>query len=421
MKQIFFAAIALVFAVSVSAQDIKKVRNFVDKKDWVKAKEAVDLLLANEKEQKNWEGWFYKGFIYNQIGKDAALKGSVPDVWNVGFDAFVKAMELDPKQTEGYLTLRGYPVFDNYLELQREGNDFYNKQDYKNALDKYKQADKVGRFIFKNKWALSEVDTVLYYYAGAAAMQGDNMEDAISFFQKICDAKIGGEGYDVCYRYVTYYYDDKKDFATAEKYAATGRALYPNDAYYDKLDLDKERKKGSGPDLFKKYEAVLSKTPKDYDMRFDYAAEIFNWLFMEQKAPADQKQTYYDKIVSELNLCIQTDKSKPDAHLLMGKLYFNDAANIQDELKAIKGTTPADAQKKTELKAKMEARMKDAIPNLENALAIFEGMKRDEVMKDRRMKNEYKTTVNLLTEGYRFIGNPEKEKFYQKKYDELNQ
>jgi hypothetical protein len=421
MKQILLAAIAFVFALNVSAQDIKKVRNYVDKKDWVKAKEAVDLMLANEKEQKNWEAWFYKGFIYGQVGKDAALKGTIPDVWNVSFEAFSKAMELDAKQTEGYLALRSYPVFDSYLELQREGNDFYNKQDYANALDKYKQADKVGRFIFKNKWALSEVDTVLYYYAGAAAMQGEKMEDAINFFQKICDAGIGGEGYDVCYRYVTYHYDEKKDYVNAAKYAALGRKLYPNDAYYDKLDLDKERKKGNGPDLFKKYEAVLEKTPKDYDMRFDYAAEIFNWLFMDQKAAADQKQTYFDKIITELKTCIQTDAAKPDAHLLMGKVYFNDAANIQDELKATKGTTPADVQKKTELKTKMESRMKEAIPHLEKALVVFEGMKKDEVMKDRRLKNEYKTTVNLLTEAYRFLGNPEKEKFYQKKYDELNQ
>lgn len=420
MKQILFATIALVFAFNVSGQDIKKVRTLYDKKDWPKAKEAVELMLANEKEQKNWEAWYYKGLVYSQIGKDAALKASIQDVWVQAFDAFQKAMELDPKQTETYMTLRSYPIFDSYLELQREGNDFYNKQDYVNALDKYKAADKVGRFIFKNKWALSEVDTVLYYYAGAAAMQSEKMDEAISFFQKICDAEIGGEGYDVCYRYVTYHYDSKKDFDKSNKYAATGRRLYPNDTYYDKLDLDRERKNGVGPELFKKYEAVLAKDAKDYDMRFDYAAEIFNWLFMDQKAPADQKGTYFDKIVAELKTCIQTDSKKADAYLLLGKVYFNDAANMQDELKTIKGTTPADTQKKNDLKAKMETRMKESIPNLESALSIFEGMNQAELMKDRRLKNEYKNTVYLLTEAYRFIGNTEKEKFFQKKYDALN-
>ena len=52
MKQFIFSAIAFLFCLSVSAQDIKKVRSLFEKKDWVKAKEAVDLLLTNEKEQK---------------------------------------------------------------------------------------------------------------------------------------------------------------------------------------------------------------------------------------------------------------------------------------------------------------------------------------------------------------------------------
>ena len=54
MKKFLFAAIAVLFALSLSAQDIKKIRSAYDKKDWAKAKEAVDLALATEKEQKNW-------------------------------------------------------------------------------------------------------------------------------------------------------------------------------------------------------------------------------------------------------------------------------------------------------------------------------------------------------------------------------
>lgn len=420
MKQLFFTTIAFLFCISISAQDIKKVRNAYDKKDWPKAKEAVDLMMANEKESKNWEGWYYKGLIYGQIAKDPALLATVPDAWTQSFEAYQKAMELDPKQTETYMALRSYPVFDNYLEFSKQGNDLYNKQDYAGALEKYKMADKVGRFIFKNKWALSEVDTILYYYAGAAAMQANKNDESIYFFQKICDAGISGEGYDVCYRYVTYFYDQKGDAAAVEKYSALGRKLYPNDSYYSKLELDKERKKGVGPELFKKYELVLEKDAKDYDLRFDYAAEVFNWLYLDLKAPADQRGMYMEKILGELQKCIATDSKKPDAHLLMGKTYFNEAAAIQDELKAVKGTAPTDVQKKTELKAKMEGRMKEALPHLENALNLFEAMSADQ-LKEKRIKNEYKSTLYLLTDAHRFLGNTEKEKLYDKKYQALNQ
>ena len=421
MKHFLFATIAFLFCFNLGAQDIKKVRSYYDKKDWVKGKEAVDLLLANEKEQKNWEAWYYKGLIYGQIAKDANLKTTVANAWLISLEAYQKAMELDSKQVNTYMTLRGYPVFDNYLELQREANEFYNKQDFKNAYNKYLEADKAGRFIFKSGWALSEVDTILYFYTGAAAMQSDMMEEAVAVFKKICDANIGGDGYDVCYRYVAYYYDKKGDVETANKYAAAGRKLYPADSYYDKLELDRERKNGVGLELFKRYEAVIAKEPKDYDLRYDYAAEMFNWLYTDQAAPADQKEATFNKILEQLKICTELDNSKPDAHLLTGKTFFNEAAAIQEALKGVKGTAPADVQKKTEMKAKMEGRMKECLTPLETSLAIFEKMPAEELKKEKRLRNEYKTTLYLLTEAYRFLGNPEKEKFYDKKYQVLNQ
>jgi tetratricopeptide (TPR) repeat protein len=421
MKKFLFSAVAVLFCLGLSAQDVKKIRNAYDKKDWPKAKEAVDLALANEKEQKNWEAWYYKGLIYGQIAKDANLKATVPDAWVQSFEAYQKAMELDKKQAEIFMMTRQYPVFENYLELQKEANTLYNSGNYQGALDGYKKADKVGRFIFANKWALSEVDTILYYYAGAAAMQLENKEEVVSFFQKIADANIGGEGYDVVYRYLAYYYDQKKDTEAAKKYTEAGRKLYPKDMYYDRIELDKMRKSGaSALDIFKKYETIIAGEAKDYELRYDYAAEIFNWLYMDSKATAEQKPEYFAKILSTLKNCIELDPKQPDAHLLLGKTYFNEAAFMQDEMKKIKGTTPADTQKKTEMKKQMEDRMKEALPHLDNSLVIYTAMTPDQ-LKDKRTKNEYKSTLYLLTEAHRFLGNKDKEKEFDAKYQALNQ
>ena len=52
MKKFLFAAVAVMFCLGLSAQDIKKVKAAFDKKDWVKAKESVDLAMANEKNRK---------------------------------------------------------------------------------------------------------------------------------------------------------------------------------------------------------------------------------------------------------------------------------------------------------------------------------------------------------------------------------
>jgi hypothetical protein len=142
---------------------------------------------------------------------------------------------------------------------------------------------------------------------------------------------------------------------------------------------------------------------------------------MDQKATNEEKPIYFEKIVTQLKQCIEIDSKNADAHLLIGKTYFNEAAAIQDDLKTIKGATPADTQKKVELKKKMELRMNEALPYLENALAIFETTDPESFKKDKRLKNEYKNTLYILVDAYRFLGNKEKEQYYDKKYQVLNQ
>lgn len=412
----------LALTLSTNAQDIKTVRKMYDKKEWQKGKEAVDLLLANAGEQNNWEAWYYKGLIYGQIAKMPELKGGFPDIWLVSYEAYKKAMELDSKQSTTYMTLRGYPIFDNYIELQKEGNDFFNGQSYKEAVGKYKQADQVGRYIFKNGWALSEIDTILYYYAGAAAMQGNMADDAVTYFKKIADANISGEGYDVCYRYLSYHFDKKGDSELSTKYASAGRKLYPNDTYYDKLELDKERNsKGLSPELFAKYEIVIAKEPNNYDVRFDYAAELFNWLYSDQKVPKEEQSAVFEKIISQLKKCIDLDSKKPDTYILAGKTHYNEAAFIQESGKNLKATVPEELKKKNELKAQMDKRMNEALPYLEKANEIFEKMTPEEFKAEKRLKNEYKNTLYLLAEAHKFLGNTEKEKVYNKKLDGLSQ
>ena len=421
-NHLFLVALLSFFSLNLLAQDIKTVRKLYDKKEWVKGKEAVDLLLANPAEQNNWEAWYFKGLIYGQMAKTPDLKSQVPDGWVTSFDAYVKAMQLDSKQSNTYMTLRGYPVFDNYLELQREGNEFFNAQSFKEALGKYKQADQVGRFIYKNGWALSEVDTVLYFYTGAAAMQANQTDDAVAYFTKIADANIGGDGYDVVYRYLSYHYDKKGNLEQSSKYAASGRKLYPNDNYYDKLELDRLRNNnGLSQELFAKYEVVIGKEPNDYDIRFDYAAELFNWIYTDQKAPKDQQTAIFEKIIMQLKKCMEINPKKSDSYVLAGKTYYNEAAFIQESGKNLKASVPDELKKKNELKVQMDKRMNEALPYLEKALDIFEKMTPEDFKAEKRLKNEYKSTVYLLAEAHKFLGNTEKEKMYNKKSDALNQ
>jgi len=419
MKKIFISALAILFFQSVYSQDIKKVRAAFDKKDWAKSKEAVDLYLAGEKGAADWEGWYYKGLIYAQVAKDPSLKTTTQDAWDQSLAAYKKASQLDAKQVTTFMTIRNYPIFENYQELSKAGTELFNTGDFKGAVNKYKEADVVGRYIFENGWALTEIDTLLTYYIGAAALQADMTDEAVFYFQKIADREITGEGYDLCYRYLAYYFDKKGDVVLSEKYFKSGKKLYPEDPYYAKFEIDKERKKGLSPELFKKYEISIQKDPKDYDIRLGYAADLFDWLYTEQKGNEKEREQAFRSIVEQLNACSSLDATKTDPLTLLGKSHYNEAAAKQEQYNKIKSTAPADQKKKADIKTQMESNMQDAIVAFEKALLIFEKYTADELKKERSIRSDYKQTLYLLSECYKFLGDTKKAEMYLKKEETI--
>ena len=415
MKKLFFSVLAILVFQSVISQDIKKVRSAFDKKDWAKAKEAVDLYLAGEKGAGDWEGWYYKGLIYAQVAKDPALKSSAPDGWDQSLAAYKKASQLDAKQVTTFMTVRNYPIFENYQELSKAGTELFNGGDFKGAVNKYKDADVVGRYIYENGWALTEIDTLLTYYIAAAALQADMTDEAVLYFQKIADREITGEGYDLCYRYLAYHFDKKGDVALSEKYFKSGQKLYPEDSYYAKFEIDKERKKGISQELFKKYENSILKDPKDYDIRLGYAADMFDWLYTEQKGTEKEREQAFRAIVEQLNACSSLDATKTDPLTLLGKSHYNEAAAKQEQYNKIKSTAPADQKKKADIKTHMDSHMQDAIVAFEKALLIFEKYTAEEIKKERSIRSDYKQTLYLMSECYKFLGDTKKSEMYLKK------
>jgi len=95
----FFLLLAFSLVMTATyAQDIKEIRNFTLLGQTQKAKDLIDKYLAVPKNAAKAEGWYYKGFIYNQSSKDstkslaesAAMKATA-------FEALKKYREMDPK------------------------------------------------------------------------------------------------------------------------------------------------------------------------------------------------------------------------------------------------------------------------------------------------------------------------------------
>src|SRR4051812_6139501 len=119
MRKLIFSILLAVFALNTYAQSIDDIKDQVGKQQWDKAKEQIDKYLANEKNSKKADGWFYKGVIYNEIAKSDKFKSLVPgDARMEAFTALQKYLELDPKNILGTIeqNVRFFDIYNGYFD-----------------------------------------------------------------------------------------------------------------------------------------------------------------------------------------------------------------------------------------------------------------------------------------------------------------
>jgi hypothetical protein len=153
------------------------------------------------------------------------------------------------------------------------------------------------------------------------------------------------------YQLLIEYYIKKNDKVNAEKYFTLGRELYPADDRWYQMELEQVDSKDKKA-LFAKYDELMPKYPGKYLMTYNYAVELFNYTYAGDTKPADYKEMQ-KKIESVLKTTIESNKSYPEANVLMARHYYNVLYDFQDDLQAIKGITEADKKKKADLKVKM--------------------------------------------------------------------
>ena len=408
-----------VSTLGVFAQNISKINDMVTNGELDKAKESVDQLLANPKQQKKAEAWVAKAKVYGAIAASDKFKTLVPDGRMDAFEAIKKAEEIDKNELTKLLTLESYkPVYDLYAGYFDIGASQYNAEKYEDALVSFKKSSDISSYIFKNGWGLSQLDTTLSYYSALSAMNAKKDDEAVVFFQKLADANIGGKPeYVTIYRYLAKYYLDKKDPTNMLKYIKQGQELYPKDDYLPLVEFDYLRSSGDKKAIYAKYDEIISKNPENYEMIVDYANELFNETHVSdvKERPAD----YAERLVKIEDLYKKALAIKPDAleaNLNLAKHYFNQALFIEEDADKIKSTKPEDVKKKGELKAQVVALCDKAIPPFE---AVYNSLSGKETLKLSE-KSELKSACNNLAYCYDRKKDKAKSEFYQKKYDEID-
>jgi len=420
--QKLFLTIAVLFAVAIlKAQTPQDAQKALEGKKLDKAKEIVDKLTADPN-QKSAYAWLAKAQVYNALAIDDKFKTAVPDAYEQAFEAYKKAYEIDPNDNSIKLDFFKSP-FVSYEGEANKAAQAYQANNMAGAFEAYKKTIEYGTWLNEkhlsfNNFSVPKVDTSMVFMAGFTAMKQDKKEDAVTYFSRLADAKIGKEAdYVIPYQYLASYYKTKKDEANFNKYVELGRQTYPNDPYFITIKIDKAREDNNYPELFSAYEQLIALQPDSLSNQLSYASEMFDYLYIKN---ADKKPTDYDAIASKIEANVQKNLAKDyeqlSSNLIIAQLYYNQGLDQATEAEKIKSTKPEDVKKKNDLKAKAIAKYDRALPYTEKVTALLE---EKGTAVNGREKHTLKNMYIMLGDMYSAKGNKAKADEYDKKYSAM--
>ncbi len=420
MKKLYLFVVIAMFGNIVLAQDINDVKNLAVLGQNEKAKEAVDKFLLVEKNAKKAEGWFYKGYIYNQLSKDATKKPEeASDLKQIAFDALKKYREMD-SNADLLKDQNNAPLFDIYVGYSSDlGVTAYTNKNVAAAFEGFKKGLEVHDYIVANNltgangFKFSALDTTLTLYAGITSGELKNTDVSASYYKKLTDANVGDPQYIDAYQVLADYYKTKKDHVAFADILAKGRKFYPtNEEYWMALEIEEAIDGVGKPEVFKKYEDLMSRHPANYTLPYNYSVELYHYIYSD-KAKAGAVAEYKAKLVEVANKAIVI-KSTVDINFLLANFLYNNSIDVSEEARKLKGPKPDDLKKKKELEAKATATMNESIPYAEAVETLFATLTKPKTSE----KINYKQSLVILKNIYEVKKDAAKMAAYDKKIKE---
>ena len=268
------------------AQSIESIKTMLTLRQYSKAKTDLDKAWSNPKFTAKPEAYMLKASVYGGLSADAAVKGTpTGDQYATEADAaFMKYKELDPA-----LPLINDPVYQDgpiniYSSLFSSGYKDYDAKNWQAGFQKFKRVVEYSDLLIAKKIINIPADTNSLLLAGITAESAGLKDEAVKYYGRIADLKVGGAGFEGIYRYLVNYYATKKDDANFEKYRSIGKGLYPSSEFfsYDKVDfavgLESDFNKRVGA-----LEETITKDPTNYKAAEMLGEIIYDTLYSSKE------------------------------------------------------------------------------------------------------------------------------------------
>lgn len=416
MRKIFVSALVTLTVSGAYAQKIEDVQKSLSEAKYEQAKGQVDKYLADPKNAAKAEGWYYKGKVYTGLTMNDSTDQLSFDASKEALEAFKKYQELEPKNTLMLLE-QNVGLFQLYDIHYNRGVKAYNSKNYDKAYDHLKKALAVESYTQKkgfsyNGFAFPATDTLLINLTASSAYLAKKEDEAIPYFEQLANLRLKDKEYREIYTLLVEYYTKKGNQAKADEYLRMGRELFNEPDYWTSVEFgnidpnDKEKR-------LARYEQMVQKYPNDAGLLLDYGIELFNWTYTNENKPADYatRQERTGKVLAQANSL----KSTPLGNYVMSQHIYNQIFDLDDQLRAVKGTDVAANNKRKDIRAKTDAKFEELATFAQKAYDLYSV----ETNLKPADKSNYRRVVNALIDYHTRKKQMDKVTFYQNKLKEI--
>ncbi len=410
MKKIVYVSLllTLVAAFPLRAQLSSAIANYNSNK-FDKAKEKIDACLESEKLKGKSKMWYYRGQIYTAIAQNpakifGALKEGNPDAIFVAYEAYNKALELEPKKRGYYKDAKKALKRNLHPTSINAGVEMYRKKNFDASVKAFELAQKTNPqsllpFVYGGDVAREAKNNEKY----EAALRGILKFEPSAFevllkkeeLEKLQDAEAKKarliKEKSNYYAALVFHLREIKQYEKGVKVVEEGIKLAPNNENLRALQVELYVKTDKLDDAIKNLEAEIAKDPKNVGNYVNLG------IIYDKAGKIDKSEATYEK-------CLKVAPDNYKANFNLAVLQFNKAAKI---LTAIDKLTLPEYNKKGK---KMED---DAVVAFQKALPYFEKLK--------KQKSDDMSVLRPLGKIYNFLSRKAKKdkKVYAEKYKEI--
>lgn len=278
-------------------QDLISVANsFLNDKNYVEAKDAIDKVFLKPEMQKNARAWYTKGRIYHEI-----LKNNAPELSKFKYDlvGFVTQI-IEAYDKTQVLTGRGNNLFilaGNQKKLLwsesiNKGYDHFQEGEYREAVTSFEIAKVVN-----------PTDTTAFLYAGVSAQQAGDYEVAIDNYLAIKTLKSLSKS--VYHSIIICHQAKRSSLATQLDAVEEAIFNYPNHIPFIIAENRMLVRLGKFEAAESRLQTVIKRNPEVYDLRL-IRADLYDRIFRDayQSGLPNRSITYFDLASTEYEFFI---------------------------------------------------------------------------------------------------------------------